>query len=662
MKKSNSTSTIRIPRAENAFIEEYVRFYLTSKGTDFAVLITAPWGSGKTHFVKSLMVSIQNEHPSLPKGIYVSLNGMSSISEIDQALFSAMHPILGSKYTRLACHVLSGMLQTGVNITIPLGDDKTKSVEFGLPNNLLDQVNAETKKHEGWYLVFDDLERASIPPGALWGYLGDLSVSGQKIILVGNEAELRTSFSLSNTQSEIIPTDENKSCSPENTTYCRVKEKVVGKTFSLRTEIHDIYGSLAQRNEYKTAYDTIIGNRDRIISILEDYQERANEEIHYNYRALKHCFRDFDYWMKQIDSKLRANSSFCNDFFCEFIPLDYAVQVGRLSIDNRQKVGTSALASACEVLGRSKPVLGVEDVDEGLFILPWKLLAGLLSNNPPRVDTLNLAIQRTQYFLKRTTPAWVRLWHTSSLSDEDFKKQWERLQDDVTALKYSDPEEIIHVFCVINGLRKMELAPARDTMKEFVEYLEKVKDQIDIDHLDPRKFDLSGLATGLTYYNEDGEQQTISKFKNRMKAVLVERKDIKRTIKVQNLVSILDKETAQFLDFFAADEGFEPSPLLQNIDLDQFFEKFISLSPEKQNSVFHVFETRYRTDRKERMRQLRPEFDFVTKFVEKINQWYIDHKEDKGSLKVHYMKLLVPRAVHLLTVLNPKDVPENPST
>lgn len=653
---------IRIPKAINSFIEEYVRFYLSSEGTDFAVLITAPWGSGKTHFVKSLMVSIQNEHPSFPKGIYVSLNGMSDISEIDRALFSAMHPILGSKYTRLACHVLSGMLQTGINITIPMDNDKEKSVEFGLPNNLLDKVTAETNNHEGWYLVFDDLERAAIPPVALWGYLGDLAVSGQKLILVGNETELKSMFSLSSKQNDEKSATDNQSCSPDNSTYHRVKEKVVGKTFSLRTEIHDIYGSLTQRNECKTTYDTIIENRDRIIAILEECQKRMNDESHFNYRALKHCFRDFDYWMKRIDAKLRASSSFCNDFFCEFIPLDYAVQVGKLVIGNQQEEVASAQAQACERLGRSKPVLGIESVDEGLFILPWKLFAGLLSNNPLDDDSLNLAIEHTSYFLKKTTPAWVQLWHTSSLSDEEFRVQWARLCDDVNKLKYLDPEEIIHVFCVIKGLRRMGLVPEKDTRSEYSDYLEKVKTKIDITRMDSHTFDLSGLATGLTYYNEEAEQETISEFKNSMKKVLAELKDVERAIRVQNFVSILDKEPSQFLHYFSVDERFEPRPVFQKIDLDQFFPKFISLIPEKMSSVFHVFETRYQTDGKERIRLLRPEFDFVTKFVERINRWCMEHEKEQESLKTHYMKLLVPRAEHLLTVLNSQNAPEAPST
>lgn len=144
--KQADVITIWKRRDDNRFIKEYIQFYLSSAETDFAVFITAPWGNGKTYFAKELLESIKKDNPENPQGVYVSLNGMSTSSEIDRALFTAMHPILGSKCSRLAGHLLNGILQTGIHLALPLTKDNSKSLELELPKILFDNVNIDGKK------------------------------------------------------------------------------------------------------------------------------------------------------------------------------------------------------------------------------------------------------------------------------------------------------------------------------------------------------------------------------------------------------------------------------------------------------------------------------------------------------------------------------------
>ena len=652
MKTTKSTTSIRKPREENRFIEDYLRFYLSAEGTDFAVLLTAPWGNGKTHFVRKLIDSFKTQ-PTLPKGLYISLNGMSTTAEIDRSLFAAIHPLLGSKASRWAGHLFSGMLQTGINLAIPIGNENTKKLTCGLPKTLLGDITKWTHKLDGHFVVFDDLERTLIPLTSLWGYFSDLVTDGHKILLVGSENEMEKKYVESdcgtNQGSTITP------CPNGNSSYRRLKEKVVGKTFVLRSEIQDIYGSLVQRNECTTTYDIIIKNKNQLVNILDQFLMQSDKEPHYNYRALKHCFRDYEYWMKQVKSKLRENTPFCNDFFCEFVPLDYAIQTGRLLTDDLRNGAADSQTKACSILGRSHSTPGMEGLDDNHFILPWKILAGLLSNNPLDIDSLNQAINSSSYFLRKETPAWIRLWHLSSLSDDDFKEQVIRFHKDIDESKYLDPEVIIHMFCIQNGLRQMGLISTGETLNEFSEYLEKVKTRIDIDQLDKRQFDLSGLTTGLTYFYEDSDPKTVAEFKTRMKTVLSELKNAKRKNKVQKLVSALDKSPMSFIQFFVLDNGFAPSPVLQSVDPDQFFQKFVSLTPEMMGSVFHVFETRYKADDKERTSRLNPEFNFVYGVLNKIEQWVETHKNDDGSPKLYYMKLFARRAMELKTIVHSID-------
>ncbi|RVC66971.1 hypothetical protein EN766_32345, partial [Mesorhizobium sp. M2A.F.Ca.ET.046.02.1.1] len=44
-----------VARASHREAEEYLSRYLAAEGTDYAVMIDGPWGSGKTYFLKSFL-------------------------------------------------------------------------------------------------------------------------------------------------------------------------------------------------------------------------------------------------------------------------------------------------------------------------------------------------------------------------------------------------------------------------------------------------------------------------------------------------------------------------------------------------------------------------------------------------------------------------------
>lgn len=206
----------------------------------------------------------------------------------------------------------------------------------------------------------------------------------------------------------------------------------------------------------------------------------------------------------------------------------------------------------------------------------------------------------------------------------------------------------------------MGLLSEGDAEKDFSNYLEHVKSKINIDDKDPQKFDLSGLATGLAYYNEDNNRETILVFKNKMKAVLNELKDNMRMAKVKQLIDNLDTDHRPFVEFFSMDNGFEPSPVLQKFDPSAFFQKFILLTPENMWSVFHVFENRYKSDKRERTDLLCSESKFVNAFFTEIEKWTNQHANDEESPKAYYMKLLAKKTQEMNYFEHSKDEPSEP--
>ena len=119
----------------NDHIIEYLDYYCElSSPPKFAVLIKGEWGSGKTWLVEKYIKEKykQNETYSLgnspqssancseknPKPIYISLYGVASLSEIDDLIFSQLHPILSSKALKLGSKFLVGAVKATIKVDL----------------------------------------------------------------------------------------------------------------------------------------------------------------------------------------------------------------------------------------------------------------------------------------------------------------------------------------------------------------------------------------------------------------------------------------------------------------------------------------------------------------------------------------------------------------
>ena len=93
--------TITFISEPNKHIEDYLDYYFDGKKDfQYALLLNGAWGSGKTWFVKKYLEKKEDQGRQI---CYVSLNGLSKTSDIDESIFKSIHPILGSKGARLGC-------------------------------------------------------------------------------------------------------------------------------------------------------------------------------------------------------------------------------------------------------------------------------------------------------------------------------------------------------------------------------------------------------------------------------------------------------------------------------------------------------------------------------------------------------------------------------
>src|SRR6185437_13448629 len=127
----------------NQHVWEFLDYYITRRhAPHYAVMISGPWGVGKTYLIKKFL---RQNNGKLKKPLYVSLYGLSSITEIDDAVFQASFPLLGGKAAKIV-----GKLA------------KTALKHYGADAGDLHIKDALPKLKADVY-VFDDLERCDAP-------------------------------------------------------------------------------------------------------------------------------------------------------------------------------------------------------------------------------------------------------------------------------------------------------------------------------------------------------------------------------------------------------------------------------------------------------------------------------------------------------------------
>ena len=271
--------TITFISEPNKHIEDYLDYYFDGKKDfQYALLLNGAWGSGKTWFVKKYLEKKEDQGRQI---CYVSLNGLSKTSDIDESIFKSIHPILGSKGARLVGQLGKGLLKATLKVDLD-GDSKPDaSVNASLPTLRLPDY---LKIGDNFILVFDDLERCEIKKEEVLGYI-NYFVEQEKIktLIVSNEKEIK-----------------------DNHEYARKKEKIIGATFNY-TEDQDLAIQSILEEVEKDGLKSLLNSN------LELIKQTFNQVAYKNLRSFKQAIFDFERFYKKDYFVLKGN--FDNEIF-----------------------------------------------------------------------------------------------------------------------------------------------------------------------------------------------------------------------------------------------------------------------------------------------------------------------------------------------------------
>lgn len=225
----------------NNELNKYIRHYIEKDRTNRAMMLTGPWGCGKSYYIREELIPyLSKEDHGNHSCIVVSLYGLTDLHDVSKAVymearFGAVTPKTerGQTASLTAKTVLKGVAGFfGIDLSADSGDLQ----------KLYESVNLAGK-----LIIFEDVERTQIDIFEFLGYVNNLTEQdGVKVLLVTNEAEfirykpIEVAKEGDRKTAELfahITGNESREYAEETKKYLKEKEKTVGDTIQFEGDI-----------------------------------------------------------------------------------------------------------------------------------------------------------------------------------------------------------------------------------------------------------------------------------------------------------------------------------------------------------------------------------------------------------------------------------------
>lgn len=391
----------------NQHVKDYLAYYVGFPSPPrFAVLLNGPWGIGKTFLVKEFM------KPFADRGlryVYVSLYGLTSLDEIDDALFRAMYPLLDNKGVQLAGRAAKAL-------------GKYFRVDVDLhAKDVLNKANSDL-------FIFDDLERCDLPINRVLGYINEfVEHEDRKVIIIANEKEIKGGED-----------------------YGRIREKLIGKTLEIQSAFEQALEAFTGSIQDSQAKTFLTSKTDTISEVY--HQSELN-----NLRVLQQTMWDFERLYVALEDKHRNSDAAMTALLRLVFALSFELKAGRLTADDllkRQFTLVASLMRSRREEGDPPPIATAQkrypEVDLGSTTLSDQTLVNLLTKGIVDSDQIRGELDASWFFVTvADEPPWRTVWHAFERTDEELNTALAEMERAFDAREYTISGEILHVF----GLR-----------------------------------------------------------------------------------------------------------------------------------------------------------------------------------------------------------------
>lgn len=382
-------------------LKSYLDYYCDRHKPGYAVLVTGPWGVGKTFQVREALKG--------RRFFYVSLFGLQSPADIYSAVFATMYPD-AAKLKKKA----------DANRTVSVG-----GVPVGeIASNFVGMFIREQADTEG-IVIFDDLERCNVPASDLLGVINRyVEHHGCRVIVITHEGELSDGL-------------------------IKQREKIFGQTIRVQPQVETAYSLF---------FDTFGTDAGRAVltdlhgDIIKLFHESGVESL----RILRHVLEDCNRLADCIEDKHRANKAAMRELFLLFAALDFERRGNRLEPPDLEERNQAEfhyyLASKDEKATKSAMVEAIHRYTFASLessILPDQTLKEMLFDGVFDAAAIRAALSNSSYFAEAAElPAWQVVIEFNRREDGEVEAARRTLETEFETRAVVDPGAMLHTFAL----------------------------------------------------------------------------------------------------------------------------------------------------------------------------------------------------------------------
>jgi len=435
---------LTLTRMANEHISDYLEYYSKLEiEPEFAVLLRGPWGCGKSWFIKNFLKEKDLKH------LYISLNGVSRIKEIEDSIFQQIHPVLSSKGMKIAGKLFKGLLKTTIKVDIDGDGNDDASITSNIPD-----VDVETyfNNVDERIIVFDDLERCSLPIKDIMGYINQyVEVNGLKVVILAKE-------------SEILDQPEN------GKVYKEIKEKLIGKSFDVTTDFESAKIHFIEQLKDQKIKDYLTNT-----PIIQEIYTAA---AYNNLRHLKQSLLDFERFILLAPNHSWDKDGLIDHLLRLFLAISFELKKGKLiesdiiflfqppifKEDSKEVNPLRDIRSKYPVIQLSLPV--------GSTVLRDYFINGILNK-----DFFARSIKSSSYYQDENTPYWQKLFYMWNLENEEYEEYRVKALDSLESKSIEDKYELLHVSGILISLANQGFIDlsASDIAQKSIDCFEEMK-------------------------------------------------------------------------------------------------------------------------------------------------------------------------------------------
>ena len=535
----------------NRHIREFLPYYVKlPQAPRYAVLISGPWGIGKTFLVDKILKE-QFKHD--PTGYtYVSLYGLASSEQIDIALVEAHFPAW--RLVKAAGRVTDSLLKK-------LGLDLNTEIK---PADIL-------KKDKNRLYVFDDLERCAMKIDEVMGYINHFVEHDEcKVVIVANEKEI----------------DDQKS-------YGRKREKLIGRVLQAQPATEEALADFVSKLESKDARKLLSPRANDIIAVY-------NQSGFNNLRVLQQSLWDFERLVVAMDPSYLDLKEPITALLRLFLALSFEFKSGKIEQDDLTDRLTKIVAGGdskdAEAKEASRLYIASQKYQD-LYLhadyLSEALLVDILARGLVNQDDVRSFMSANPHYVRpKGEPAWQVVWDGQNRSDKEFESACLSMESDFKARKFEETGEVLHVLGLrlwLSEIKAIEQS-IQDVVAEGNKYIDDLYGAGKLAKAaePPPELRLTGWY-GLGIMNKEMPefQAHVDRFKTkRQKAIEGTYADWAE--------GLLEKMTEDVESFERQLDGpLARMPVLAAIEPKVFVEKVLALSPDSFRTAMEALKHRY---------------------------------------------------------------------